>query len=198
MSLLVRLSVRRKYIEKIWQLLQFNKTLKWNHILLAAYLFSLRVLLDFFRQPSHTKLNKEKEKTVGHMLVLETPFKVHSQLYSISVQKTHPNGHIVSWCKTQIWCIFRPQSIHSTNLQRERKKKALILIILLRSQNFKLKVILTYSSGSSVSFFFLSNWSLLIDLEIYAYFSTIKIRYAIWKDSKGAFTVFKKPASKSQ
>jgi len=81
--------------------IEVNKTLKWNHILLAAYLFSLRVLLDFFRQPSHTKLNEGKEKKVGHMLVLETPFKIHSQ-YSISVQKTHPNGHIVSWCKTQI------------------------------------------------------------------------------------------------
>lgn len=35
---------------------------KWNYILLAAYLFSLRVLLDFFKQPSHTKLNKGTEK----------------------------------------------------------------------------------------------------------------------------------------
>lgn len=91
-------------MEKILQSVHFNKTLKWSHILLAAYLFSLRVLLDFFRQPSHTKLNegKEKKKKVGHMLVLQTPFKNQSQLHLISVQKTHPDGHIVSLCKTQI------------------------------------------------------------------------------------------------
>lgn len=61
MSLLIRLSIKRKYM-KILQFVHFNKTLKCSHILLAAYLFSLRVLLDFFRQPSHTKLNERKEK----------------------------------------------------------------------------------------------------------------------------------------
>lgn len=31
---------------------------------------------------------------------------------------THPEGQIVSLCKTHIWCILRPQSIHSTSLRR--------------------------------------------------------------------------------
>lgn len=36
---------------------------------------------------------------------------------------THPNGQIVSLCKTQIWCILRPQSIHSTSLKRGTEMK---------------------------------------------------------------------------
>lgn len=126
------------------------------------------------------------------MLVLETSFKNHSPLHWISVQKTHPEGHIVSLCKTQIWCIFRPQSIHSTNLQR--KLGGINPDNFAESTKLELKVKWTYSSGSSVSFFFFSNWSLLIDLQIYANCSTIKTR----KASKGAFMVSKNPASKSQ
>lgn len=34
----------------------------------------------------------------------------------------HPDGQMVSLCKTQIWCILRPQSIHSTNLKYTRIK----------------------------------------------------------------------------
>lgn len=48
------------------------------------------------------KRGKREKKKVGHMLVLQTPFKNQSQLHLISVQKTHPDGHIVSLCKTQI------------------------------------------------------------------------------------------------
>lgn len=40
--------------------------------------------------------------------------------YAIAI---HPDGQIVSLCKTHIWCILRPQSIHSTSLKRGTEMK---------------------------------------------------------------------------
>lgn len=128
-------------------------------LLLAEYLFSFLVLFAFFKQPSQAKLQKRMK--LNQRTDQENGWRQQKPA-------THPEGQIVSLCKTHIWCILRPQSIHSTSLRRNRNGNVACTrtsSLKEKTTAFVAKVSCTYSSGSSVSFFFFSNWSLFIDLK---------------------------------
>lgn len=106
-----------KFCQKNCSIKQWNHKKYWN-LLLAQYLFSFLVLFVFFKQPSHTKLSGKRFKyeKLNRLLWKSTVIRQIKTEAS-----SYPDGHIVSWCKTQIWCILRPQSKHSTNLKRENR-----------------------------------------------------------------------------
>lgn len=139
---------------------------KHCHLLLAEYLFSFLDLFAFFKQPSHPKLRGIKQDRGKMQLYCIKTYFANSSKSPDEVRNnaSHPDGQMVSLCKTQIWCILRPQSEHSTNLNSETQDNRLKILfsVLGCDKNW------TYSSGSSVSFFLFSNWSLLIDLKIKA------------------------------
>lgn len=56
-------------------------------------------------------------------------FLFHSFFFACVFLKAHPDGQMVSLCSTQIWCILRPQSRHSTSLWTDSQEKPADTII---------------------------------------------------------------------
>lgn len=122
----------------LWTPLSTAKCGIWDmmkrSLLLAQYLFSFLVLFAFFKQPSHAKLQKR---------VRLNQRRGRENVWQQQKPATHPEGQIVSLCRTQIWCILRPQSIHSTSLRRKRSANVAYRLI----SSFKRKMHCILISG---------------------------------------------------